>query len=171
MKQWILLAGLSLSCLPVLAEQVYQWVDENGNLQFSQTPPPVDVNAAQWELNAPTSGTGAAGENAQDAAAPASDKPTDGAALSAQTKQVLEQLTPEQVSAYNCEKAQEKLALLEKGAATPVARMADNKDNNQINLLTPEQRAAEVQAARQQVTEYCQPAQVDKKPQTQAADK
>lgn len=37
---------LGLSSLPAMAQQVYKWVDENGQVQFTQTPPP---NQAEFE--------------------------------------------------------------------------------------------------------------------------
>ncbi|MDQ2069836.1 DUF4124 domain-containing protein [Natronospira bacteriovora] len=41
---------LLLVFLPVSAQQVYRWVDEEGNVQFSDTPPPDDEEVERVQL-------------------------------------------------------------------------------------------------------------------------
>jgi S1-C subfamily serine protease len=38
--RWMMLIGLLLATTPGLAASVYKWVDENGRVHYSQTPPP-----------------------------------------------------------------------------------------------------------------------------------
>lgn len=42
-----LLTAVALTCLAARADQVYRWVDSQGNVHFSQTPPPDAVTKAK----------------------------------------------------------------------------------------------------------------------------
>ncbi|WP_170113279.1 trypsin-like peptidase domain-containing protein [Ahniella affigens] len=42
---------LALLALPVSAQQIYKWVDEQGRVQYTQTPPPKGVEATKTEIN------------------------------------------------------------------------------------------------------------------------
>lgn len=53
MKSYALL--LLLAIQPLYAEELYRWVDADGNVQYTQTPPPAGVNAEVKNLKeAPT---------------------------------------------------------------------------------------------------------------------
>jgi Domain of unknown function (DUF4124) len=42
-----LLTAVALTCLAARADQVYRWIDSQGNVHFSQTPPPDAVTKAK----------------------------------------------------------------------------------------------------------------------------
>lgn len=42
---------LAVPTLPVSAQQIYKWVDEEGRVQYTQTPPPKGVKATATEMN------------------------------------------------------------------------------------------------------------------------
>jgi len=149
MKYWILMLSLNLASFSLQAEQIYQWVDENGNLQFSQTPPPTGIDASTREITAPSSGED---ENVSSSGATENQEKE----VSDKVKDTLEQITPEQLRQYNCEKAKEHLKLLQNQNAA-VAKLPDNQENNGVKILTPEQRKAEIKAAEGHVKEYCSP--------------
>lgn len=48
MKSYALL--LLLAIQPLYAEELYRWVDADGNVQYTQTPPPAGVNAEVQRL-------------------------------------------------------------------------------------------------------------------------
>lgn len=63
MRKLMILVTLSLLCSSVAAQQIYQWKDERGRMQFGQLPPadtpyqPLDIRAPApigGELRAPT---------------------------------------------------------------------------------------------------------------------
>jgi len=49
MKLWYLLA-LLLCANSLYAEELYRWVDEEGNMQYTQTPPPAGIKAEVKEI-------------------------------------------------------------------------------------------------------------------------
>lgn len=152
MKHWILIASLGLCSWPLQAEQIYQWVDKNGVLQFSQEPPPAEVNALSREIAAPSSGTDDTAPTAEEAEIAAEAGETN----DPEVKQALEQATSEQLRQYNCEKAKEYVTLL-KNKNTPVAKVDGQQDSEQPNIMNAEQRAAALQTAEANVQEFCAP--------------
>ncbi len=149
MKTLLLLACLGVCSLSVQAEQIYQWVDEEGVLQFSQQPPPPEVNALTRDIEAPTSGNDADAQAAADASAATAAEAED-----VRIKQALEQATPAQIRQHNCEKAKQHVQLL-KTSDAPVVKIADNQDNAQARVLTAQELEAELKTAEARVKEYC----------------
>jgi len=47
MKPWIALLALTLASQAVFGEELYRWVDAEGNVTYSDTPPPPDVASAE----------------------------------------------------------------------------------------------------------------------------
>lgn len=52
MKKFTTLSTLLLVALstPALAQKIYKWTDANGHVQFSDRPPPLDVNAEEHRV-------------------------------------------------------------------------------------------------------------------------
>ena len=45
--KWLLLAGLAMMMTTAQAQMVYRWLDRDGKVQYSDTPPPLDARSSQ----------------------------------------------------------------------------------------------------------------------------
>lgn len=52
----VALLGLAIGATPVSAETLYRWVDKNGRLHFTDTPPPSDAKAISKKAMTPNQG-------------------------------------------------------------------------------------------------------------------
>lgn len=123
-----------------LSDRVYRWVDDDGQVQYTQYPPP---DKDYTEIAKPAVTEEQAAEQAGgDAASP----PAASAASSA------EGLTPKEQANRNCVTATNNLALLETSSTQIVYYGSDGKSVN----LPDEERAARIEQAKQNIAEFCQ---------------
>ncbi len=164
MKPWLFLSvALFFVSLSAGAVQVYQWLDAEGNLHFSQTPPPEDVGATQREVRPPATSI----PDAVDAEKDKSDAP-----LGEDAEKVLKDLSPTQLRAYNCQQAKAYLARVQQAiqaASAPaapakpkndnpaVAQTSDTPDNKTPPPPPPKQGKADLESAQKSVDQYCAP--------------
>ena len=134
----------SLGSFNVLAEQIYQWVDEQGNIQFSQTPP-AHLQAQKLELQAPQSIHGS-GPKPTQAKPKTEDKP--------------KQMTSEQAQAYNCRVARDNLLTAQKNKEIHVAN-AEIQEQDTSSVIKAED--AKITAAQQKVDKFCSAQQTENK--------
>lgn len=142
-----LIVLLVLPALPAWAEQVYRWVDENGVVHYSATPPegqsaeerrlryipnpdPAAAEAAQKRWSAETEQR----RKAQEASA---TKGAQGAAERAER-------------ARNCQAAREIVSRLQSAPATRY-----QQDDGSYRMYTPDEIAQKVSEAREREREYC----------------
>ncbi len=133
----LLLFGLALvGASQVQAGQVFKWVDEQGRVQFSQTPPPTapDPQAIQ-AIDLPKNTTPATG-------APAA--PSEDAESTADPIARWEQSIKE-----NCDIARENLQRLQSDEPLGVG------EGDAIRVMTPTERAAKLKEAQRAVNVYC----------------
>jgi len=102
MKSWYLLA-LLLCANSLYAEELYRWVDEEGNMQYTQTPPPAGIKAEVREIKGIPS---AAAEGSQ----PKPEQKTDESEAT-ESQDDAEKMMAEKNA--NCQKAMQDLQVLE----------------------------------------------------------
>lgn len=149
--QW-LLAALFLSATllaPTASAEIYKWTDANGEVQYSQVPPPGGVKS----------------EEIQGAPPPLEDAPdTTGESLQEQVDAMNEDLAEQEKAekkealgkeiddAYerNCTTATNNLAKLQEGG-----RKRYLMPDGQVTHLTEEQRQQRINEAKDQIDEFC----------------
>ncbi|MDM8546397.1 DUF4124 domain-containing protein [Candidatus Venteria ishoeyi] len=149
MKFFIIYFLLLHATLVSADEQVYQWVDAEGNMHFSQIPPPADVETQNIELE--SASTFAAEE--------AEEKNKKSETETIEIPELTDNMTVAQVYQRNCALARKNLQQLESGD-----KVAIQGDDNKIQLLKQADRSAEIERARKQAEQYCQPPPQQKTP-------
>ncbi len=142
-KVLLMLALMVLGANSVAMAKVYRWVDAQGNVVYSQTPPPDPDKAEELELPpagepAKTKGTEASGQKGEKRA------PADF------NRGRLDAMDPELRKQY-CEKARKNIELLEK--AEPGSAFVNEK--NEIVRFSEEERAKRLDNARKAERAYC----------------
>jgi hypothetical protein len=155
-KLLVLVAALAFASLA--AAQQYKWTDQNGRVQYGDTPPP-GVKATA--LRPPPGPSSSSAPKADAKGAPAAKGPMTPAereadfrkrqadAQKAQEKGARE-AKDEQARQTNCQNSRQQLAELESGQ-----RIARTGTNGERYYLEDDQRAVEVNRARQLVIEWC----------------
>jgi hypothetical protein len=120
------------------ADPVYKWKDASGQSHYSQTPP----QGQKYETITPT------GESTTSPSTPGTySSQTTGAAPAAPTK-----TGPNlAMRLKNCETARSNVAALTNNPTAPI----DTKGTGQPAQVTPAVRTAELDRAKQQVSQYC----------------
>ena len=138
MKTTILL--LSLCCsLPLLAdEQVYQWIDEEGNMQFSQMPPK-GITAKNIQLETASS------------YAEKEEKEEEKDAGNTDAPPLTDNMTPEQLYAHNCADLRKQQQQLSSG--DKVATQEEGKET--LRIMTKEQKKTAIEGLQPQIEKYC----------------
>lgn len=139
-----LILGLSLTANADTKKTTYKWRDDNGVIQYTQTPPAdgISYQVISIKTNAPQpSSTLNAGASGQDSEA---DE-----AGSAKREQLAAK-TEAELKKKNCEISRQNLATL-----TNIARIRIPDDNGGTRLLTDEERAAKLKDTETQIKENC----------------
>ena len=128
------------------AAEVYKSVDENGNVMFSEKPPPgkeAEVVTPRY-TGKPAAAADAPAPKAAASETPTAEAPAEGA----------EELTPEQVALKekNCADARAELAELENPRAN---RLQYTNENNERAFITPEQLQARKDEANAAIKKFC----------------
>ena len=139
--------GLALLCVTPAFAEIYKWTDENGNVVFSEKPPP-DGKAEALKPRVGRASPPAAASGPAAAAEPQSD------ITDASHGQAPEKLTPEQIARkrQNCENAKSQLADMQSARAN---RLQYVNEQGERAFLTPEQREERTRKAREAIKEYC----------------
>lgn len=144
MKRLVLVSSLMVLGMNIVAEaKVYRWVDDEGNVVYSQVPPPDPAMAEEVEL--PAAGEPAASNERKAPEAKAEkETPAD------YDRKKLEGMDPELRKEY-CEKARKNIEILEK--AEPGSAFVTEK--NEIVKFNEEERAKRLENARRAESAYC----------------
>ncbi|OUD13258.1 DUF4124 domain-containing protein [Thioflexithrix psekupsensis] len=146
---------MGLSLLVVVfngsAAELYRWVDQDGNVQFTQTPPPEtaqDVTTRPLESARPTppaaSPANAQNDQPSDSAVNASELPDE--ELSDEAKKI------QQHKAENCQTARDNLARL--NAGEPLME-ADPANPSLYRLMPDDTRRRETERAQAYLDSFC----------------
>lgn len=138
----ILGAGLLAASASGLAATMYKWTDSEGNVHYSQNPPP---QGGFQKMAPPPPPAAPAPEAAPpQAAEPAAKQPADGAAQEEAERKRLEA----SVAKHNCETARKNLEIY-----TAFRRVMNDK--GEIIILSDEERAAKIKEANEMIQKYC----------------
>ena len=149
---------LSLAlCLSGAQAEMYKWVDAEGNIQFSNQPPPKDTEAETLELEVPATLT------PQDEAAPKDDAQAENPEVNQapqgenenEGEKGAEGITPEQLKQKNCLAAQRNLKIFAGSGAEGL--MLKGKDGK-LYPVSKDEHKAKLEQAQKHVEQYCQPA-------------
>ena len=126
---------------------MYKWVDENGNVYYSDKKPP-EVTSAQ-EIKKQSSGVTdeEAQENLESLTGKAADQQNDREVKASIAE---EQATRDETIKKNCEIAKQNLTLL-----TSTARVTLKDENGEDYFLPDEEKESKTRDARAQVDRYC----------------
>ena len=150
MKHLTLIFVMTLAALPLLSQagQVYKWVDENGNTQFSQFPPENEQKAEQIKVKTQESmNSGQSKEKLESMRQKLLESSVD-----RNTENEEEKLDKEkaELMAQNCDKAKQRLRDLENNG-----RIYKTLENGERHWFDVKERAQAIKAARDQVKEFC----------------
>lgn len=135
-----------------VAAQVYKWVDKDGKVQYTDTPPPPTATRAETKkVDAPSSG---AAVTAPATAKPAPDRVKEfdkrRNEAAEKTKKDSEAQANAEIDAENCRDARTALIDLESGR--PINR---SNDKGERVFISDEQRQAEITKARAMAAAAC----------------
>ncbi len=144
----LFLTSLLLASLSVQAGDVYRWVDEQGNVHYSETPPP-GQQAEQTGVRTRTTGTGISPQTVDEAAP---ERPDDDAESDEATAEGAPEQDPEvlaEIRRQNCERAREGMETLDS-----YNRVRVEEDGEQ-RFLTPEEMEEQRERLQGIIDENC----------------
>ncbi len=170
MKRWFIVLMSCFWILPAYAEKAYKWVDAEGNVQISQTPPPtgakdvkqMDLPKALMSNNPPPVSKPATPEKKEEKLEEKSKQPPVD----------VTKMTSEQLHEHNCSSAKRQLDMLKSNEKIVIP---DKEDSKKLQLASSEQRDAEIKKAEGMVDKFCNapppiasPQNAEKKPEDDA---
>lgn len=132
------------------SSQVYKWVDENGQTQFSQFPPANQQTQQAKQVNIkvqPAADSGAS-QRLQEMRQKLLEDSVDRNTQSEQEKQDAKEA---ERMAENCKRAKQRLRDLEN-----TGRIYKIKEDGEYHWYSEKEREDSIQKAREQITKYCQ---------------
>ena len=134
-----------------VAAQVYKWVDKDGKVQYTDTPPPPGATKAEPKKvetpSSPAAAPAVAGKSLQDRTKEFDKRKTEAAE---KAKKDGESQQSAEVDAENCRNARTALIDLESGR--PINR---SNDKGERIFVSDEERAADIARARAMVAAAC----------------
>lgn len=146
----LFIAVAILLATATVAAQVYKWVDKDGKVQYSDTPPPASATkseAKKVDTSPAAAAIGAPPKSLQDKGKDFDKRKTEVAEKA--KKSELDQKTAE-INAANCSDARGSLRDLETGR--PITRTSESGSRE---YLDDEGRQAEMAKARKAVADFC----------------
>jgi len=134
--------GLLAASTAGFAATMYKWIDSEGNVQYTQTPPP--KGSFETMAPPPAPATPAPESSTPQTAEPASSKEDDEAAKQDDERKRLEA----SVAKHNCETARKNLEIY-----TAFRRVKGDK--GEIITLGDDERAAKIKQANEMIEKYC----------------
>lgn len=129
---------LSLLFTSAYAGELYTWTDEDGNVQYSQTPPPQEIEATVKDLPF----------------VPTIEAEVKKPITENEDAVVSNNQTPSEFQKENCQKAQNNLQMLSMDVSQLVMRSPDNP--NDLKTLSEEERQQELNRTQTYLDSYCQ---------------
>ncbi|MGE5626236.1 MAG: DUF4124 domain-containing protein [Bacillota bacterium] len=145
----ILSAGALLGTLALAAtaDQIYKWVDKNGQVHYSQTPPPTtDVQAQSVNIGAPPPDPITL-QNQQNLAQQIQQKNQQDQEAAKKQQQDAQQQAAQK---KHCDVLRERLATLQVGGRTATV---DTKGN--VSYLSDDERNKQIKDAQDQIAKEC----------------
>lgn len=146
----LFIAVAILLATATVAAQVYKWVDKDGKVQYSDTPPPTSATkteAKKVDTSPAAAAIPAPAKSLQDRAKDYDKRKTD---VAEKAKKSDTDQQNASINAANCSDARSALRELETGR--PITRILETGARE---FLDDEARQAEMTKARKSVTDYC----------------
>lgn len=146
----LFIAVAILLATATVAAQVYKWVDKDGKIQYSDTPPPTNATkteAKKVDTSPAAAAIPAPAKSLQDRAKDYDKRKTD---VAEKAKKSDTDQQNASINAANCSDARSALRELETGR--PITRTLETGARE---FLDDEARQAEMTKARKSVTDYC----------------
>jgi hypothetical protein len=146
----LFIAVAILLATATVAAQVYKWVDKDGKVQYSDTPPPATATKTEAKKldSAPAPAAVAAPAKSLQDRVKESDKAK--ATLAEKTKKAEADQQNAEINATNCTNARAAVRELETGRPMVRTSEAGNRE-----YLSDETRQAEMATARKAVADFC----------------
>lgn len=156
MKQIYLALCLSLIMVSASAAEFYRWIDEEGNLQLTQTPPPATAQQVIEEQLPGSGKTPAAPAAKAETPAEETDATTDDNTEATAETTPEDELTPaERLAKHkeeNCRGAQENVTNLSSGKAVGIP---DPENPDRYKTITAKERQQALEQAQAYLDTYC----------------
>lgn len=124
---------------------MYRWVDKNGAVHYTQTPPPADVKSDKVRpAPPPSAGSGGLKQYSENNDKASADK----------SKKDTEESGKRNMRETQCAEAK---ALMEKLHGQPMNRLAERDDNGNITRMTPEKFKELETEAQGGIDKHCDP--------------
>ncbi len=154
----VLAIGLLLAFAAAASAQMYRWVDKDGRVRYSDTPPPAGIKGTTLQqapsTYAPPAASDAAAKDANKGPLTPAEQEADfrKRQLDAQKAREKEEQASRDAQAkqYNCARAKDSLAGLESGQ-----RVSRTNASGERYYIDDAQRDAEIARARQAVSSWC----------------
>ena len=147
----LFIAMAILLATATVAAQVYKWVDKDGKVQYTDTPPPASATKTEAKkFDAPPASAPAAGAPGKSLADRAKDFDKRKAEDAEKQKKAETDQKNADIKAANCKDAKANIAALESGR--PMARTTDTGDRE---VMSDEARLADIAKARKAAEESC----------------
>jgi len=130
----------------VAAAEMYKWTDTDGNVHYSQSPPP-QGQFQTLKPNASATTRPVQSDTAKTAIQPAEEAPQAVDPEQEKREQQRKQLEAD-IAEYNCAAAREQIEIYKN-----YKRIQDTQGN--ISVLSDEERAAKIKAAEKTIKKYC----------------
>jgi hypothetical protein len=134
------------AAFPAAPARIYKWVDADGNVQYTQTPPPGGIKSEEIKPPPPPVDTGAAVKALEEQRA-VLDKSRDDRIKAAEQEQRAQQESADRQR--QCEQAKLRLAAYERPRVNVVGEGGSRR------RATEEERVAEIAKAREAVQQLC----------------
>ena len=147
----LFIAMAILLATATVAAQVYKWVDKDGKVQYTDTPPPASATKTEAKkFDAPPASAPAAGAPGKSLADRAKDFDKRKAEDAEKQKKAETEQKNADIKAANCKDAKANLAALESGR--PMIRTTDAGERE---VMSDEARQADIAKARKAAEESC----------------
>jgi hypothetical protein len=158
---WTQLVGcmIAMTAFPLLAGEIHKWVDESGNIHYSDQPPPTEAKKSSTLRAASRATTAAPAEGgkeetaAKKALTPAEQEMEFKKRRSEQAEKEVKTEKENQEAkerARNCELARGHLARVQQGGL-----MTTTSPSGEVSYMNEQSIAAELERARKQVEQAC----------------
>lgn len=144
-RSWLLICAFAVS-LPTMGAGVYKWVDEQGNVHYTQTPP-ADKPVERFETRPEPVDSEAALKKLEE------QKEKSDSFFKDRAKQAEEKAKAEEEATKrgeHCKRARENLEKLE----TTIRLFQSDEQGNRVRM-TEEERQAGIAKAKSQIKEFC----------------
>ena len=133
------------------AAEIYKWLDRNGNIVYSQSPPPVDANPLKTpEIAGPPDNNGAAGKRVEEIISGEKEARQKRLARRQQQKDARTKKSRNKQLQKNCHKLRENLKIMKSQGRVYIEESAENN-----RFLNKKELALKTREAEETIKKHC----------------